>query len=170
MTRRDLPDYLRPVPGQGDAGAAATASEPGEEQAAGMPGLTPPMNRGRSGAFITDAIAELGYASREQVDQAVAQARTAERPAETLLLEQGLISPEQLSRATAERYGLDYADLGTFQVDMAAANLISLKSARRHHVVPIARVNEQTVMLAMADPANVLALDDVQMGTGMNVQ
>src|SRR5206468_596175 len=68
----------------------------------------------------------------------------------------------------AERYGLDYVDLVIFKVDMAAANLISVKSARRHQALPISFVDEGTLLLAMADPANVLALDDVQMATGLN--
>jgi type IV pilus assembly protein PilB len=51
---------------------------------------------------------------------------------------------------------------------MGAANLISVKSARRHQAVPIYYIDEGTLLLAMADPANVLALDDVQMATGLN--
>ena len=51
---------------------------------------------------------------------------------------------------------------------MGAANLISVKSARRHQALPIGFVDEETLLLAMADPANVVALDDVQMATGLN--
>ena len=49
---------------------------------------------------------------------------------------------------------------------MGAANLISVKSARRHQAMPIGFIDEGTLLLAMADPANVVALDDVQMATG----
>jgi type IV pilus assembly protein PilB len=166
MSPRDLPEYLRPVPGppEGSAASAAAAEEPAPENT----GLIPPTQRGRSGAFVTDAIVDLGYASREQVEQAIATARTAGRTPEAILLEHGSIDTEQLSRATAERYGLDYVDLSIFKVDMAAANLISVKSARRHQAVPIGFIDEGTLLLAMADPANVLALDDVQMATGLN--
>jgi type IV pilus assembly protein PilB len=165
---RELPDYLRPLPGPNDpAAAAATASDhPAEES--GTPGLIPPVNRGHTGGFITDAIIQLGYASQEQVDQALMQSRTAGKRPEEVLLEQGSIDSEQLSRATAERYGLDFVDLSLFSVDMGAANLISVKSARRHGALPIAYVDESTLLLAMADPTNVLALDDVQMATGLN--
>ncbi len=166
---RELPDYLRPVPGPGDAPAeaAATASDR-EAEASETPGLIPPMRRGRSGSFITDVVVDLGYATREQVEQAIAQSRTAGRSPEQILMEGGVIDTEQLSRATAERYGLEFVDLAVFGVDMGAANLISVKSARRHQTIPIAYVDEQTILLAMADPANVLALDDVQMATGRN--
>jgi type IV pilus assembly protein PilB len=132
------------------------------------PGLIPPMSRGHSGAFITDSIRDLGYASPEQIEQAIAQSRTAGRSPEQLLQEQGVIDSEQLTRAVAERYGLDFVDLAVFQVDMGAANLISVKSARRHKAVPIGFIDEATLILAMADPANVVALDDVQMATGLN--
>ena len=81
-----------------------------------------------------------------------------------------MIDAEQLSRATAERYGLDYLDLGLFNVDMGAANLISAESARRHQALPVAFVDEGTLLLAMADPTNLLALDDVQMATGLELR
>ncbi|MET0557074.1 MAG: ATPase, T2SS/T4P/T4SS family [Solirubrobacterales bacterium] len=130
--------------------------------------MIPPQRRGHSGGFLADVIAELGFASSEQVQQAITQARTAGHPPEALLLEQGAISAEQLSRAVAERYGLDFIDLAIFQVDMAAANLISVKAARRLMAVPVGFVSESTLQLAIADPTNVVAIDDVQMATGFN--
>jgi type IV pilus assembly protein PilB len=165
---RELPEYLRPVPGPGDGSAAAHATDTGAEEAGGTPGLIPPMSRGHTGGFLTDAIVELGYATREQVDAAIEQARTAGKRPEEILLEQSAINSEQLSRATAERYGLDYVDLGLFNVDMGAANLVSAASARRHQVLPVAFIDESTLLLAMVDPTNLLALDDVQMATGLS--
>ena len=167
---RELPDYLRPLPGSGDGSgaSAAQAAAPGAEEAGGTPGLIAPRSRGHTGGFLTDAIAELGYATPEQVEQAIATSRTAGRRPEEVLLEQGAINSEQLSRATAERYGLDYVDLSLFSVDMGAANLVSAKSARQHQALPIAFVDESTLLLAMADPTNLLALDDVQMATGLS--
>jgi type IV pilus assembly protein PilB len=153
-----------PTPAVGSPATAPseTPARPTQE----TPGLIPPLRRGHSGGFVTDAVVDLRFASREQVEQAIAQSRTAGRPPEQILLEQGTIDEEQLSRAVAERFGLDFADLAVYQVDMGAANLISVKSARRHHAVPIGFVDESTLLLAMTDPANVVALDDVQMGTG----
>ncbi len=168
MSPRELPEYLRPVPGPVEGSAAvaheAQPDEPQEENT----GLIPPSRRGHSGAFVTDAIVDLGYAGRDLVQQAISTARTAGRTPEAILLEQAAIDTQQLSRATAERYGLDYVDLTIFKVDMGAANLISVKSARRHRAVPISFIDEGTLLLAMTDPANVLALDDVQMATGLN--
>src|SRR5215217_1781791 len=166
MAQRELPEYLRPVPGPGEA-SSSTAAQP-EAPEDERSGLISPTRRGHSGAFITDAIVDLGFAGRDQVEQAIEQSRTAGRAPEAILLEQSAINSEQLSRATAERYGLDYIDLSIFPVAMAAANLISVKSARRHQALPVSFIDKGTLLLAMADPANVLAVDDVQMATGLN--
>jgi len=132
------------------------------------PGLTAPKTRARSTGFVTDVLVELGFASEERAQQAIEEARTAGRPPEQLLLEQGAISAEQLSRAVAERYGLDHIDLSLFQVDMAAANLISVSSARRYGALPVAFVDKTTLLVATADPTNLLALDDIKMATGFD--
>jgi type IV pilus assembly protein PilB len=118
--------------------------------------------------YVTDVLVELGFVSVEVSRQAVEQARTAGRTAERLLLEQGAINADQLSRGVAERYGLDHIDLSSYQVDMAAANLISVNTARRYRALPVGYVDRQTLLVAMADPTNVLAADDIQIATGLD--
>ncbi len=139
-----------------------------EVPAKGVPGLIPPRRRGHSGRFITDVLFELGYVTTEQVDLAISESRAAGRSPEDQLLGDRIINADQLSRAVAERYGLDYVDLNIYKVDMAAANLVSVAAASRTRAVPIGHVDKETLLLAMADPANVLAVDDIQMATGLN--
>ncbi len=158
------PGHLRPVPSPGGE-ATAPATEP-EEQ--GTPGLTPPLGRGNSSMFLTDVVVELGYAARDRVDEAINEARVAGRSPEQLLIERKLVNTDQLSRAVAERYGLDHVDLNTFHVDMGAANLLSVSAARRYQAVPVGYVDPKTLLVAIADPANVLAVDDIQMITGLS--
>jgi type IV pilus assembly protein PilB len=158
-----VPDPAAAPPAPPAAPAAPPATTEPE-----IPGLIPPLRRGHSGAFITDALLDLNLATKEQIDQAIAGSRNSGQSPEQILLDQNVITAEQLSRAVAERYGLDYVDLAVYQVDMGAANLISVKSARRHQAVPIGFIDEGTLLLAMADPANVVGLDDVQMATGLN--
>jgi type IV pilus assembly protein PilB len=155
------PGYLRPVPAQGAAEPDAGAQDPG------TPGLTPPLGRGHTAMFVTDVLVELGYAPRERVEEAIQEARIAGRSPEALLLERKVISSDQLARATAERYGLPHVDLNAYHVDMGAANLLSPNAARRYKAVPIGFLSEDELLVATADPANVIALDDVQMITGL---
>ncbi len=157
------PMHLRPVPESGGSAAPVLDQEP-----SGTPGLTPPLHRGHSRGFITDVLVELGFVPVETVQAAIEEARTAGRPPEALLLERGAIDSEQLSRATAERYGLDHVDLSAYQVDVAAAALFPVTMARRYKAVPVGFVDPKTLLVAAVDPANVLAADDIQIATGLD--
>jgi type IV pilus assembly protein PilB len=133
-------------------------------------GVTSPRRRGGSGRFLTDVLVELGFTDRERAQKAIEDARSAGIPPERVLLEQRAITSEQLAHAIAERYGLDHLDLGVFKPDMAAANLLSASAAKRYGAVPVAFINDQTLLLAMSDPANVLAVDDIALLTRMDVK
>jgi type IV pilus assembly protein PilB len=158
------PTHLQAVP-DFDGSAAAPALPPEE---AGTPGLTPPLQRGHSRGFITDVLVELGYVAEATVRAAVEASRAAGKTPESLLLSQGAITEEQLARATAERYGLDHVDLALYGVDLAAAALFPVPLARRYMAVPVGYVDAQTLLVAAADPANVLAVDDIQIATGLD--
>jgi type IV pilus assembly protein PilB len=161
----DHPNHLQAVP---DSGSAAAAVAP--EEASGTPGLTPPLHQGHSRGFITDVLVELGYVAEATVGAAIESGRTMGKPPEALLLTQGAINEEQLARATAERYGLDYVDLAVHGVDFAAASLFPVPLARRYMAIPVGYVDQRTLLVAAADPANVLAVDDIQMATGLEVR
>ena len=120
--------------------------------------------------MLTDIIVELGFTSRERVERAVVAARAAGRTPEQLLVEEGAITAEQRGRAVAERLGLDFLDLSRFQVDVGAVSLLPPDVAKRCELVPVALEGERTLVVAMADPANVVAIDDVEIQTGMSVR
>ena len=163
MDAQDFPKHLRPVPDSGDSTAPAL-----DPAAGGTPGLTPPRSRGRSSGFVTDVLVELGYVGDDRARQAIEEARSAGRAPEQLLLEWGSVDGDQLSRAVAERYGLDHVDLAVYQVDMAAANLISVNTARRFQALPVGFADKKTLLVAMSDPTNVLAVDDIQIATALD--
>jgi type IV pilus assembly protein PilB len=134
------------------------------------PGITPPAPRNGSGRRLGDVIVELGFADRERVEAAAAQAREDGRPLGQLLVETGTVDSTQLAKALAQRNGLSFADLSVFEVDKGAANLISPSAARRHGSIPIAFLDEQTLLVATSDPSNVLGVDDIKMATGYEVR
>jgi type IV pilus assembly protein PilB len=166
--------HLRPLPDPADPEIAVdpgSAVDPQAESApAGPPGISHPAGYGRNANFVTDVLVALGYVAPERVEAAIAESRLAGKSPERILLEQNAIDARQLSRAIAERYGLDHVDLSVYPVDMAAANLLSIASARRYQAVPIGYLDSETLLVAMADPANVLAADDIKMATGLRCQ
>jgi type IV pilus assembly protein PilB len=148
-----------------------TPAEPVEapKQAVKM-GVTPPTRRGSSSRFITDVIIEMGLVPRHIVDEAVETARNSGARPERVLLESRSLSTDGLARALAERYGLDHLDLSIFATDMGAANLVTTTAAKRYQAVPVSFVDKRTLLVAMADPSNVLAVDDIAIMTGYDVR
>jgi type IV pilus assembly protein PilB len=136
----------------------------------GPAGVTKPRHPGGPARFLTDVIVDLGLAERDRVDMAIDEGRRMGKMPEDVLIEHGVLTAEGLSRAVAERHGLDHLDLGTFQPDMAAANLISIPAAKRYEAVPVGFIDDRTLLVAMADPANVLAVDDIALLTGKEIR
>ena len=133
-------------------------------------GITPPTRRGGPSRSLTDVLVELRFVDPGRMEWAVDAARAAGKTAAAMLLDEKHITQDQLARATAERHGLDHLDLSRFQVDMAATNLLGPAAAKRYEAVPVAYIDERTVLVAMADPANVLAIDDIAIMTGLEVR
>ena len=132
-------------------------------------GLTAPTQRGFSSRLIGDVIVDLGYASRAAVDAALAAARAAGTPTGQTLVSAGTLTAEQLSRVVAERFGMEHVDLLEFPVDEGAMRLVPTDVARRYEALPIA-FDDTTLMVAMAEPRNVQAADDIALLTGYAVR
>jgi type IV pilus assembly protein PilB len=133
-------------------------------------GLYPPKHPGRSQRMIGEVVVDLGLADRETVEAGVAAAREQGRPTGVVLVERGILRHDQLARVVAERFGLDFVDLAVYDLDMGAVNLIPIQAAKRYQAVPVGFTDDGAVLLAMANPTNVLTIDDVGMMTGRRIR
>ncbi len=149
---------------------AAAAPKPAAGKQKRTNGITTPSRRGGSGRVLTDVIVDLGFVEREAMDEAVEMAHSAGSAAERVLLSTGAITEEQLARAVAERFGLDHLDLQHYRVDPDAAKLVTPAAIKRYQAVPVSFATDRTLLVAMADPANVLAVDDIAVMTGYEVR
>jgi type IV pilus assembly protein PilB len=136
----------------------------------GNGGLYPPKNPGRSTRMIGEVVVDLGFSDAEAVEEAVAAARAQGRPTGLVLVERGILRHDQLARVVAERFGLDFVDLSEYDLDMGAVNLISVEAAKRYQAVPVGYTEDSALVLAMANPTNVLTIDDIGMMTGRRVR
>jgi type IV pilus assembly protein PilB len=136
----------------------------------GVNGLHPPQNPGRSSRMIGEVVVDLGLADRDTVEEAVAAARAQGRPTGLVLVERGILRHDQLARVVAERFGLDFVDLASYDLDMGAANLISAQTAKRYQALPVGFTEDGSVIVAMANPTNVLTIDDIGMMTGRRIR
>jgi len=145
-------------------------SSAAESSAPVLTGFTPPSQPSNARRRIGDIIVELGFATREAVERAVEQARATGVTTGQTLLTADVVTAHQLARSVAERYGVDHVDLNVAIVDPSATALVDAAVLRRHRIVPIAFADERTLIVATADPANILATDDLAMMTGYEIR
>jgi len=78
----------------------------------------------------------------------------------------GRVSEQQFAQALAEQHGLTFVDLGALTIDAEVVGLVPAALCRRRRVMPVARSGDR-LTLAMVDPSDILAIDDVASVTGL---
>jgi type IV pilus assembly protein PilB len=86
-----------------------------------------------------------------------------------VLVDSGYATEEKIVRAVAEQMGLPFVDLGMYEIDANAATLLAPDLARRYTVLPIA-FQDGELVVAMSDPANIFAIDDLRIVTGYEIR
>jgi type IV pilus assembly protein PilB len=137
---------------------------PGQDPASGE------RFRLRPGKLLGDVIVELGLARRTDVEGAVVAARGSGKRMGDVLIERGILTADDLANAVATRFGLPRLNLEGQRVDIGAANLLDIEVARRLQALPVAFSEGDTLVVAMVEPSNVLAVDDISMITGRGVR
>jgi len=87
----------------------------------------------------------------------------------TNLVKLGYVTEEKLVAFLSRQYGVPAINLSDYKIDPSLLKLIPVDMARKYLIVPVARVGA-TLMIAMVDPSNVFAIDDVKFRTGYNVE
>src|SRR6185503_20083464 len=85
------------------------------------------------------------------------------------LVKLGLVSDDTITAILSRQYGIPSVNLELFNIDDSVLRLIPQEVAQKHSVLPLSRVGA-TLTLAMVDPTNVFAMDDVKFMTGLNVE
>jgi len=80
-----------------------------------------------------------------------------------------MLSDEEVTAVLSRQYGVPSVNLDLFEVDPAAVALVPQETAERYCVLPLSRVGS-TITLAMVDPTNVFAIDDIKFMTGLSVE
>lgn len=115
---------------------------------------------------FTDVLIEKGSLTQEQLDKALQIADAKREPIEKVLVEMHVAPKDEVMWARAEELGKIYVDLANRKIDPETATVIPEPAARRHHLICIGKVDNK-ITLAMADPTDILALDDVRIRTGL---
>jgi type IV pilus assembly protein PilB len=118
---------------------------------------------------LGDILLENGLVTGTQLANAYEEHQRSGRSLGRVLVEQGVLSEGQLVAALATQIGLRFVDLADFSVDGSAVSRVPNAVCRRYTVLPIG-YEDGKLLVAMADPANVFAIDDIRSLTGMDVK
>ncbi len=118
---------------------------------------------------LGEMLLKAGLVSAEQLEEALgAQRKTGEKLG-YVLVHLGYVREDDITQLLSEQYGVPSINLRHFEIDDAVINLIPSEVAQKYLVVPVNRTGA-TLTIAMADPTNVFAMDDIKFMTGYNVE
>jgi type IV pilus assembly protein PilB len=112
---------------------------------------------------------ESGIISDEQLTLALDQQRTSKKRLGEVLIELDIVTERQILEVLEYQLKIPFVDLNKYEIDEECPLLINEAMARRHQILPVRRENNDLIV-AMTDPLNLQALDDVRIFTGMTVK
>lgn len=128
------------------------------------------------GGKVTTMSAKLGETllrenliTPQQLKEALDYQRTNGGRLGSTLVKLGFLSDEEITAVLSRQYGVPSVNLSLFEIDESAVKLIPQEVAQKYMVLPLSRVGA-TLTLAMVDPTNVFAIDDIKFMTGFGVE
>jgi type IV pilus assembly protein PilB len=105
----------------------------------------------------------------EQLEQAVKTQKDSNTRLGAALVKLGFLSDEDVTNFLSRQYGVPAINLSYFEIDPSVVKLIPYETAKRYQILPLSRVGA-SLTIAMVDPTNVFAMDDIKFMTGFNIE
>lgn len=118
---------------------------------------------------LGEMLVESGVISQEELQRALDEQKTKLKRLGDILLELGYVSSDAIIQALAEQISVEPINLKDTYIDAEVARLIPKELAKRHTAIPVYR-KDNTLYVAMADPRNISAIDDLRIVTEMNIR
>lgn len=117
---------------------------------------------------IGDLLTSVGLITQEQLQEALEEQKATHKRLGEVLLDSGVITEQQMIEALEMQLGISFIDLSRVQIPTELARLVPKSLAKKHSVVPV-KVVQDELILAMADPLNFMAIEDVRSATRKRV-
>jgi len=127
------------------------------------------MKQQKAGTKMGDILIKEDVINLDQLKSAIQEQKHSGRKLGETLLNLGYIDENQLVAYLSKQYAVPAINLEQFEVSEDALNLVPRESALKHRLVPIDR-SGSTLVVAMADPSNIFAIDDLKFATGQNIE
>jgi type IV pilus assembly protein PilB len=107
--------------------------------------------------------------TQEQLSEAMKSQKDNGSRLGTALVKLGYLTDEDVTNFLSRQYGVPAINLSYFEIDPNVVKLIPYETAKRYHILPLSRVGA-SLTIAMVDPTNVFAMDDIKFMTGFNIE
>lgn len=165
---RELEELRHDLAAARDAGKEAAAVEAGDEPAPQEPPPLPKRKREPPRPQLGNLLVERGAITEDQLQQALEAQQARQGHLGEILVEQKAVAPEALAEALAEQHNLPFIRLTDDAIEPEAVALINGRIAQRHSCIPL-KATETTLELAMVDPMDLIAIEDVELASGRTV-
>ncbi|MGH9580456.1 MAG: type II secretion system protein GspE, partial [Terriglobales bacterium] len=118
---------------------------------------------------IGDLLVKEKVITTEQLDQALKTQKETNTRLGSVLVKLGYLSDDDVTNFLSRQYGVPAINLSYFEIDSSVVKLIPQETAKRYQILPLSRVGA-SLTIAMVDPTNVFAMDDIKFMTGFNIE
>ncbi len=118
---------------------------------------------------LGDLLVRSKVITNEQLEQALKKQKEGGGRLGSVLVKLGFLTDEEVTNFLSRQYGVPAINLQFFELDPNVVKLIPQETARKHQILPLSRVGA-SLTIAMVDPTNVFAMDDIKFMTGFNIE
>jgi type IV pilus assembly protein PilB len=118
---------------------------------------------------LGDLLVKEKVITAEQLEQATKLQKESHVRLASALVKLGFLTDEDVTNFLSRQYGVPAINLSYFEIDPAVIKLIPYETAKRYQILPLSRVGA-SLTIAMVDPTNVFAMDDIKFMTGFNIE
>ena len=121
---------------------------------------------------VGDLLVEAGAITEDELQQALAKQKEEGGMLGNIIMDMGFISRELLITVLTTQMGIEYCEIKTVQIDEAVVKLVSKDLVQKYKAMPIGFVpdNPNMLQVAMADPMDLMAIDDISISSGLQVE
>ncbi|MEQ8192220.1 MAG: type IV-A pilus assembly ATPase PilB, partial [Candidatus Eremiobacterota bacterium] len=124
---------------------------------------------GSTSKDIAEMLLEEGLITPRQLEKAIDQQKSSNESLERIIINLGYVTEKEVTEVIGKEMGVPFIDLDEVQIDMELARTVPEHLAQRYKVIPVGQEN-QKLALAMVDPLNVFAIDDIRLITGFDIE
>jgi len=117
---------------------------------------------------IGELLVEEKFITEKQLQKALEQAKKTSESLQRILVNMGFVTDKDITEVIGKQMGVEFIDLEEYEIDPELARSVPEHLAQRYKVIPVAQ-RENTLTLAMVDPLNVIAIDDIRLITGFEI-